>query len=73
MAEIRLTAQPRNEFGKGAARRLRRDGQVPRCSTATAKSPATSASTTTPLSQALKQTKVIPRSTSTATSSPLPP
>jgi large subunit ribosomal protein L25 len=29
MSEIRLEAQPRNEFGKGAARRARRDGLVP--------------------------------------------
>lgn len=29
MSEIRLTAQPRNEFGKGAARRARREGLVP--------------------------------------------
>lgn len=29
MAEIRLAAQPRDDFGKGASRRLRRDGRVP--------------------------------------------
>ncbi|QMU72817.1 50S ribosomal protein L25/general stress protein Ctc [Streptacidiphilus sp. P02-A3a] len=29
MSEIRLEAQPRNEFGKGAARRARREGLVP--------------------------------------------
>ncbi len=29
MPETRLVAQPRTEFGKGAARRLRRAGQVP--------------------------------------------
>ena len=29
MAEIRIAAEPRNEFGKGAARRIRRDRQVP--------------------------------------------
>ncbi|MFB7220617.1 50S ribosomal protein L25/general stress protein Ctc [Streptomyces sp. NPDC002596] len=29
MAEIKLAAQPRTEFGKGAARRARRDNQVP--------------------------------------------
>ena len=29
MAEIKLTAESRSEFGKGAARRLRRSGQVP--------------------------------------------
>ena len=29
MAEIRLAAEPRNEFGKGASRRARRDGLVP--------------------------------------------
>lgn len=26
---IRLTAEPRSDFGKGAARRLRRDGRIP--------------------------------------------
>lgn len=29
MPQISLDAQPRNDFGKGAARRLRRAGQVP--------------------------------------------
>ncbi len=29
MSEVKLSAQPRNEFGKGAARRLRREHQVP--------------------------------------------
>ncbi len=29
MAEVRLTAQARTEFGKGASRRLRREGRVP--------------------------------------------
>ncbi|MFI9627107.1 50S ribosomal protein L25/general stress protein Ctc [Streptomyces sp. NPDC052042] len=29
MAEVNLTAQTRNEFGKGAARRTRREGLVP--------------------------------------------
>ncbi|MET7525939.1 50S ribosomal protein L25/general stress protein Ctc [Streptomyces sp. NPDC005248] len=29
MAEIKLATQPRTEFGKGAARRTRRDNQVP--------------------------------------------
>ncbi len=29
MAQIRLVAQPRSEFGKGAARRLRREGLIP--------------------------------------------
>ncbi len=29
MAQIRLVAQPRTEFGKGAARRLRREGLIP--------------------------------------------
>ncbi|WP_411089341.1 50S ribosomal protein L25/general stress protein Ctc [Streptomyces sp. 061-3] len=29
MAEIKLATQPRTEFGKGAARRARRDNQVP--------------------------------------------
>ena len=29
MSEVKLTAQPRTEFGKGAARRLRRAHQVP--------------------------------------------
>ncbi|TAK68436.1 MAG: 50S ribosomal protein L25 [Actinomycetota bacterium] len=29
MTQVRLTAEPRDEFGKGAARRLRRTGKVP--------------------------------------------
>src|SRR3954468_11518345 len=29
VSEVKLSAQPRNEFGKGAARRLRRDHLVP--------------------------------------------
>lgn len=29
MAEVRLSAEDRSEFGKGASRRLRRDGRVP--------------------------------------------
>lgn len=29
MSEVKLSATPRNEFGKGAARRLRREHQVP--------------------------------------------
>ena len=29
MSEVRLVAEPRSDFGKGAARRLRRAGQVP--------------------------------------------
>ena len=29
MAEVRINAEPRSEFGKGAARRARRAGQIP--------------------------------------------
>ena len=29
MSEVRIDAQPRDEFGKGAARRIRRDGKIP--------------------------------------------
>lgn len=29
MAEVRINAEPRTEFGKGAARRVRRAGQIP--------------------------------------------
>jgi large subunit ribosomal protein L25 len=29
VSEVRLTAEPRTEFGKGAARRIRRDNKVP--------------------------------------------
>ncbi len=29
MSEVRIDAQPRDEFGKGAARRIRRDGNIP--------------------------------------------
>ena len=59
MAEIRLTAQPRNEFGKGAARRLRRDGQVPAVLYGDGEEPRHISLDDHALSQALKQTKVI--------------
>ena len=29
MPEVRIAAEPRTEFGKGAARRIRRDNKVP--------------------------------------------
>ena len=29
MAEVRISAEPRTEFGKGGARRTRRSGRVP--------------------------------------------
>ena len=29
MPEVRIAAEPRTEFGKGAARRTRREGRVP--------------------------------------------
>ena len=29
MSEVRITAEPRTEFGKGAARRIRRANKVP--------------------------------------------
>ncbi len=29
MADVKITADPRNEFGKGASRRVRREGKVP--------------------------------------------
>ena len=29
MSEVRIAAEPRTEFGKGAARRIRRAGKVP--------------------------------------------
>jgi len=29
VSEVRIDAQPRDEFGKGAARRIRRDGKIP--------------------------------------------
>lgn len=38
MSEVKLTAETRSEFGKGAARRVRRDNKFPVCCTATARS-----------------------------------
>ena len=29
MSEVRISAEPRDKFGKGAARQLRRDGLIP--------------------------------------------
>ena len=29
MPEVKIHAEPRNEFGKGAARRIRRESKVP--------------------------------------------
>ena len=42
MATEKITAETRTEFGKGAARRIRRDDKVPPCSTATATTRCTS-------------------------------
>lgn len=35
MSEVKIAAATRTEFGKGAARRIRRDNKVPVCCTAT--------------------------------------
>ncbi len=29
MSEVRIAAEPRTEFGKGASRRIRREGKIP--------------------------------------------
>lgn len=59
MAEIRLTAQTRTDFGKGAARRLRRDGQVPAVLYGDGEAPRHVSLNDHDLTQALKQPKVI--------------
>lgn len=59
MAEIRLTAQARTDFGKGAARRLRRDGQVPAVLYGDGADPRHVSLDDHQLAQALKQAKVI--------------
>ena len=59
MAEIRLTAHARTDFGKGAARRLRRDGRVPAVLYGDGAPPRHISLDDHDLSQALKQTKVI--------------
>lgn len=59
MAEIRLTAQARTDFGKGAARRLRRDGQVPAVLYGDGEAPRHVSLDDHDLTQALKQPKVI--------------
>jgi large subunit ribosomal protein L25 len=59
MAEIRLAAQARTDFGKGAARRLRRDGQVPAVLYGDGAGPRHLSLNDHDLNQALKQPKVI--------------
>lgn len=59
MAEVRLTAQARTDFGKGAARRLRRDGQVPAVLYGDGEAPRHVSLDDHDLTQALKQPKVI--------------
>ncbi|MEZ5185218.1 MAG: 50S ribosomal protein L25 [Candidatus Nanopelagicales bacterium] len=59
MAEIRLVAQERTDFGKGAARRLRREGRVPAVLYGDGADPRHVSLDDHDLSQALKQPKVI--------------
>ncbi len=59
MAEVRLTAQARTDFGKGAARRLRREGQVPAVLYGDGEAPRHVSLNDHDLSMALKQPKVI--------------
>jgi large subunit ribosomal protein L25 len=59
MAEIRLTAQARTEFGKGASRRLRRDGRVPAVIYGDGQDPRHISLDDHALGQALKQARVI--------------
>ena len=59
MAEVRLTAQARTDFGKGAARRLRRDGRVPAVLYGDGDDPRHLSLDDHDLTQALKQPKVI--------------
>ena len=59
MAEVRRTAQARTDFGKGAARRLRRDGKVPAVLYGDGEPPRHVSLDGHDLNQALKQPKVI--------------
>jgi large subunit ribosomal protein L25 len=59
MAEIRLAGQPRDDFGKGASRRLRRDGRVPAVLYGDQEQPRHLSLDGHDLNQALKQPKVI--------------
>ena len=59
MAEVRLTAQARTEFGKGASRRLRREGRVPAVLYGDGDAPRHLSLDDHDLTQALKQAKVI--------------
>ncbi len=59
MAEVRLTAEARTDFGKGAARRLRRDGKVPAVLYGDGEPPRHVSLDGHDLNQALKQPKVI--------------
>lgn len=59
MAEIRLTAQARTDFGKGASRRLRRAGRVPAVLYGDGQDPRHVSLDDHDLTQALKQTRVI--------------
>jgi large subunit ribosomal protein L25 len=59
MAEVRLIAQARTDFGKGAARRLRRDGQVPAVLYGDGAAPRHVSLNDHDLAQALRQPKVI--------------
>lgn len=59
MAEVRLSAEDRTDFGKGASRRLRRDGRVPAVLYGDGQTPRHLSLDDHSLAQALKQPKVI--------------
>ncbi len=59
MAEVRLTAQARTDYGNGAARRHRREGMVPAVLYGDGEAPRHVSLNDHDLTQALKQPKVI--------------
>ena len=59
MSTVKLTAEARSDFGKGAARRLRRDGRVPAVIYGTSADTITVSLDAHDLGQALRQPKVV--------------
>ena len=59
MSTVKLTAEARSDFGKGAARRLRRDGRVPAVIYGTSAETITVSLDAHDLGQALRQPKVV--------------
>lgn len=59
MSTVKLTAESRSDYGKGAARRLRRDGRVPAVIYGTAAETITVSLDAHDLGQALRQPKVV--------------